>query len=82
LPGAVGGFAITHQGKRVLGDNLSEGTDPRGRPYYWIGPSQMRGGAEPGTDLAALADGRVSITPVHLDLTNTPVADRLRPLFE
>jgi 5'-nucleotidase len=81
-PGAVGGFTITHQGKRVLGDNLSEGTDPRGRPYYWIGPSQMRGGAEPGTDLAALADNRVSITPVHLDLTNAPVADRLRPLFE
>src|SRR5215472_17674695 len=50
-PSMVRGFAVTQQGKRVLGDNIDEGTDPRGRHYYWIGPSQMRGGAEPGTDL-------------------------------
>jgi len=81
-PATVRGFAITHQGKRVLGDNLTEGTDPRGRHYYWIGPSQMRGGAEPGSDLGALAEHRVSITPVHLNLTNEPVAAALRPVFE
>ncbi|HTQ33607.1 MAG TPA: 5'/3'-nucleotidase SurE [Stellaceae bacterium] len=81
-PDSVRGFAMTHQGKRVLGDNLTEGTDPRGRPYYWIGPSQMRGGADPGTDLAALAEHRVSITPVHLNLTNVSVAEELRPMFE
>src|SRR3984957_13267401 len=81
-PALVRGFAVTHQGKRVLGDNLTEGVDPRGRPYYWIGPSQMRGGAEPGTDLEALAQNRVSVTPVHLNLTNVPVADALRPVFE
>ena len=81
-PAVVRGFAISRQGKRVLGDNLTEGTDPRGRHYYWIGPSQMRGGAEPGTDLGALADGRVSISPIHLNLTNVPVAERLRPVFE
>jgi 5'-nucleotidase len=80
-PSAVRGFAVTHQGKRILGDNLSEGRDPRGRHYYWIGPSQMRGGADPGTDLGALADGRVSITPVHLNLTNVPVADAMRAAF-
>jgi len=81
-PAMVRGFAVTRQGKRVLGDNLSGGTDPRGRHYYWIGPSQMRGGAEPGTDLGALADHRVSITPVHLDLTDVAVAAALRPAFE
>jgi 5'-nucleotidase len=81
-PALVRGFAITHQGKRVLGDNLTEGIDPRGRHYFWIGPSQMRGGAEPGTDLGALADSRVSITPVHLNLTNVPAAEALRPMFE
>jgi 5'-nucleotidase len=81
-PATVRGFAVTHQGKRVLGDNLTEGTDPRGRHYYWIGPSQMRGGAEPGTDLGALADHRVSITPIHLDLTNVAAAAALRPAFE
>ena len=81
-PSMVRGFALTQQGKRVLGDNISEGTDPRGRPYYWIGPSQMRGGAEPGTDLAALAEHRASITPIHLNLTNVAVAQALRPAFE
>ena len=81
-PSLVRGFTVTHQGKRVLGDNLSEGTDPRGRHYYWIGPSQMRGGAEPGTDLGALADNRVSITPIHLNLTDVAAAAALRPAFE
>lgn len=81
-PSAVRGFAVTQQGKRVLGDNLTEGTDPRGRHYYWIGPSQMRGGADPGTDLGALAEHRVSITPIHLNLTNVAVAAALRPAFE
>lgn len=81
-PAAVRGFAVTNQGKRVLGDNLTEGTDPRGRHYYWIGPSQMRGGAEPGTDLGALAEHRVSITPIQLNMTNIPVAASLRQDLE
>jgi 5'-nucleotidase len=78
----VRGFALTHQGKRILGDNLTEGTDPRGRHYYWTGPSKHHGGATPGSDLAALEDSRVSITPIHLNLTNVPVVAALRPAFE
>ncbi|HZK90311.1 MAG TPA: 5'/3'-nucleotidase SurE [Stellaceae bacterium] len=77
LPSAVRGFAVTHQGKRVLGDNLTEGTDPRGRPYYWIGPTKPEGGATPGSDLRAMEENRVSITPIHLNLTNVPVAEKL-----
>jgi 5'-nucleotidase len=80
-PALVGGFAVTHQGKRILGDNITEGTDPRGRHYYWIGPSMHQGGATPGSDLAALAESRVSITPIHLNLTSVPVAAALRPVF-
>jgi broad specificity polyphosphatase/5'/3'-nucleotidase SurE len=41
----------------------------------------MRGGADPGTDLAALADHRVSVTPVHLNLTNVAVAEALQARF-
>jgi 5'-nucleotidase len=81
-PANVRGFAITHQGKRVLGDNLTDGIDPRGRPYYWIGPAKPAGGATPGSDLRALEENRVSITPVHLNLTNVAVAEALRPVFE
>jgi 5'-nucleotidase len=79
--GSVRGFAVTHQGKRILGDNLTEGIDPRGRGYFWIGPSQMTGGATPGSDLAALAEHRVSVTPIQLNMTNAPVADALRGAF-
>ncbi len=81
-PSAVRGLVITHQGKRVLGDNLMEGIDPRGRPYYWIGPAKHEGGATQGSDLRALEENLVSITPVHLDLTNAAVAAQLRREFE
>jgi len=81
-PATVRGLTITHQGKRILGDNLMEGIDPRGRPYYWIGPAKQQGGATPGSDLRALEENRVSITPVHLDLTNAVVAAELRREFE
>jgi 5'-nucleotidase len=81
-PSAVRGFAITHQGKRVLGDNLTEGIDPRGRRYYWIGPARPTGGVTEGSDLAALERNYVSITPIHLNLTNVAVAAAMRPLFE
>lgn len=81
-PAQANGFAVTNQGKRAIADNLHEGVDPRGRPYYWIGPVREAGGAEPGTDVAALTDNKVSITPIYLDLTNVPVLAALRPVFE
>jgi 5'/3'-nucleotidase len=80
-PDAVRGFAPTSQGKRGIADNLTEGVDPRGRPYYWIGPVREDGVAEPGTDLAAIADRQVSVTPIYLDLTNVPVLAALRKAF-
>jgi len=82
MPAQVGGFAVTSQGKRAIADNLTEGVDPRGRPYYWIGPVRDRGAAEPGTDVAALGDNLVSITPIYLNLTNVPVLAALRKVFE
>ena len=76
------GFAVTSQGQRAIADNLTEGVDPRGRPYYWIGPVREEGEAEPGTDVAALAGNRVSITPIYLNLTNVLVLAALRKVFE
>jgi 5'-nucleotidase len=76
------GYAATSQGRREIADNLMEGVDPRGRPYYWIGPVREAGGAHPGTDVAALRDNKVSITPIHLDLTNVRVLAALREAFE
>ena len=63
-------WVITRQGRRVYSESVIRNVDPRGLPYYWIGgmpPTWKTGG---GTDDAAVRDGLISITPLHLDLTN------------
>jgi 5'-nucleotidase len=80
-PDAVAGMSVTRQGRRKLGDNLTERIDPRGVPYYWIGPTRDEAPNQPGTDIAAVNGGAVSITPVYLDLTNVPALEALATLF-
>lgn len=65
----IKGIRITRQGLRVYRDRLDQRTDPRGRPYYWIGGDSPTGTPEEGTDVGALAAGYISITPITLDLT-------------
>jgi 5'-nucleotidase len=65
----IKGFRITRLGLRVYNDRLDARKDPRGRPYYWIGGEAPGGVPDAGTDFGALAEGAVSITPLHLDLT-------------
>ena len=64
------GYAVTRLGKRRYGDAIVEKTDPRGRKYYWIGGDELAFSDEPGTDFAAMRKGLISVTPLHLDLTN------------
>jgi 5'-nucleotidase len=71
LPAAdVRGFRVTRQGKRRYGDAIVEHFDPRGRKYYWIGGEDLGFVPAEGTDCTAVADGFISVTPLHLDLTN------------
>jgi 5'-nucleotidase len=76
------GMTLTRQGLRVYRDALVRREDPRGRPYYWIGGEAPTGILEQGTDLWALSEGWVSITPLHLDLTAYPALPSLAPLLE
>ena len=66
----IRGIKITRQGLRVYHSRLDERTDPRGRPYYWIGGDAPTGVPERGTDVGALAEGFVSVSPLQLDLTS------------
>jgi 5'-nucleotidase len=68
----INGIRITRQGMRVYQDRLDRRIDPRGRPYYWISGDAPTGLAEEGTDIGALSEGYVSITPLQLDLTAFP----------
>lgn len=72
------GYMITRQGLRVYRDALDKRFDPRGRPYYWIGGEAPTGVDEAGTDVGALLQGYVSITPLQLDLTNYKAMDVLK----
>lgn len=74
------GFSITRQGLRLYRDELVERLDPRGRPYYWIGGEAPSGVADPGTDIWALTQDLVSVTPLQLDLTDNKRMDSLEPL--
>jgi 5'-nucleotidase len=64
-----GGFEITRVGRRVYQDELVQRLDPRGLPYYWIGGPPPSGISVPGTDFNAVVNRRISVTPIHLDLT-------------
>ena len=73
------GVALTRMGKRRYGDAIVEKVDPRGRKYYWIGGEELSFVEEEGTDFHAVSQGRISVTPIHLDLTNYASFDALAP---
>lgn len=65
----LAGFEVTRLGFRHKSEPAVKTTDPRGRPIFWIGPAGPEQDAGPGTDFHAVRQARVSITPIHLDLT-------------
>jgi 5'-nucleotidase len=76
-PDQVGRIEIARQGRRKIGDELGERLDLRGERYYWIGPMRSEEPTRKGTDLAAVNDGRIAVTPLHLDLTHGGTARHL-----
>ena len=82
-PGAVKGVAVSSQGKRnqqLL--HIDARHDGRGNPYYWIAYERgLKMTTKDGTDLAALSDNRIAVTPLRLDLTDQPFLTKLAELF-
>ena len=64
------GLRMTQLGHRVYTGKIVEQRDPRGRVHYWLGGGEPKWEALEGTDMAAIHDGYVSVTPLHLDLTH------------
>ena len=78
IPGeAPSGVQLTRQGKRRFADNVEKKYDPRGRAYYWIGGGELGFHNVAGTDFHAIQNRSISITPLHLDLTNYNSFDSL-----
>lgn len=74
----IPGIEITRQGRRRYTGKVEKRVDPMGRAYYWLGGDLPLDELEEGTDVRAIADNKVSVTPVHLDLTGYAALDELR----
>ena len=72
------GIEITRVGRRVYQDELIARVDPRGIPYYWLGGPPPSGISIPGTDFNAVVNRRISVTPIHLDLTGRRLLRQLQ----
>lgn len=79
--GPIQGVSYTKLGRRVYKQTVIEKLDPRGRKYYWIAGTPQWQKAS-GTDYEAISTGRVSVTPLHLDLTYYPGLENFTSLRE
>lgn len=70
------GIAITRMGRRDYHDEIVRREDPRGGVYYWIGGDEPSHVLESGTDFEAIEQGKVSVTPLHRDMTHHAVIHR------
>ena len=78
LPEEVGPIEVTRQGRRdqeVL--QIDERADTWGTAYYWFGFARKKSNPPPGTDLLAVYEGRISVTPLVLDLTHRAALEPL-----
>jgi len=74
----IKGIRITRQGKRNYKEKVFKYTDPYGNPLYWIAAQQFAWDSEENTDYWAVANGYVSVTPLHIDMTNYKAMEAIR----
>jgi len=74
----VKGLAVTRMGRSRFAEIFHKRTNPRGDTYYWMDGELKITGDTAGTDIQALADGFVSLTPIWFDLTHAAALPKLR----
>lgn len=77
-PEEVKGIRITSLGRRRYSDSLTPTTDPSGREYFWIGGGISAWSGSADADYRAVEEGCISVTPLHLDLTNYSLLEEIR----
>ncbi|MCR4400177.1 MAG: 5'/3'-nucleotidase SurE, partial [Syntrophomonadaceae bacterium] len=82
LPRAeIRGVRVTKLGLRRYQNLFEERKDPRGNTYYWLGGDVIREAQEPDSDVAAIEDGCVSVTPIHFDLSDYRLIEEFRARY-
>jgi 5'-nucleotidase len=74
----IKGVAITSLGRRHYSETVLEKIDPRGKSYYWIGGGDYKWEFKEGTDIEAINRDLISVTPLHLDLTDYKLAEEMK----
>ena len=74
----LAGVRITALGQRVYADSLVRREDPQGREYFWIGGGESQWSGREDSDFKAVRAGFISVTPLHLDLTNFQLMEEVR----
>ena len=77
-PDEVAGIRITSLGKRRYSESIRRAHDPSGREYFWIGGGSVHWKGSDDSDFQAVRDGYISVTPLHLDLTNYQLLEEIR----
>jgi 5'-nucleotidase len=76
-PHLVEGVRVTTLGRRAYVGSLTRASDPNGREYFWIGGGESKWWGGPESDFRAIHERCISVTPLHLDLTNYKLLEDL-----
>src|SRR3989441_1259448 len=82
IPGdEVKGVKVTHLGSRVFSEEIALMKDPWGKDIYWIGGGRITWTGDADSDFRATSDGYISVTPLHMDMTNYDLLEVVRKWF-
>ena len=80
--GLTEGVIVVFNPHTTAAVTINEGADPSGRPYLWLGNFLSDASSERGTDLNAITQGAIGVTPLHMDMTHKATLKKLAGLFE
>jgi 5'-nucleotidase len=80
--GDIAGIQVVRQGRRISNIEVTPVSDAVGRKYLWIGDFTSDHPQHDGTDLSAVREKAIAITPLHLDLTHRGMMRRLSEAFD